>query len=264
MSARTQTAKWLAPCVVVGIGLAMVGANRWKHQSELAALREDHYQRSRVETDRAVAKVEHSFELIYQGIRTLARLPGVRSINRHAERFSADARQAAQEIYNNLAGSVAVSEVYISVGSSDSSTPRSKALIEATGLEVIRDEIPRVGPIGGLYTAFRQLDAEWVLLVAGDMPFLTSECLLELMAETSPDVDAVVAREPGGRLYPVVGCYQSSVLPNIESCLEHGDFAMKNLISGLNNVRHVTFRPDILRNVNRPDDLQDLRALSFE
>lgn len=158
----------------------------------------------------------------------------------------------------------AVSEVYISVGSSNSASSRSYALIEATGLEVIRDEIPAVGPIGGLYTAFRRLHAEWVLLVAGDMPFLTSKCLLELVAETSSDVDAVVAREPDGRLHPVAACYRSSVLPNIESCLQHGDFTMRTLISSLNNVRYVTFRVDTLRNVNRPDDLQDPRALSVE
>jgi len=158
----------------------------------------------------------------------------------------------------------AVSEVYISMGSAESSTPRLSGLIETTGLEVIRDDIHGIGPIGGLYTAFRQLDSEWVLLVAGDMPFLTSECLLALIAETSPDVDAVVAREPSGRLHPVAGCYRSSVMPDIESCLEQGDFAMRSLILGLNSVRYVTFRRNTLRNVNRPGDLQDLHALSFE
>lgn len=158
----------------------------------------------------------------------------------------------------------AVSEVYISVGPSDSPTLRSNALIEATGLDVIRDEIPGLGPIGGLYTAFLRLDAEWVLLVAGDMPFLTTECLLELIAEISSDVDAVVARDPAGRLHPAAACYRSSVLPDIECCLEHGDFTMRTLISNLNNVLYVTFGLDTLRNVNRPDDLPNPRALPLE
>ncbi len=43
----------------------------------------------------------------------MARLPGVRSINRYARNFDENARSSAQEIYNNLAESIAVSEVYI-------------------------------------------------------------------------------------------------------------------------------------------------------
>jgi len=57
--------------------------------------------------------VELRYTQIYQGLRTLARLPGIRKIDRLGRDFDADAHTSAQEIYNNLALSVDVSEVYI-------------------------------------------------------------------------------------------------------------------------------------------------------
>jgi signal transduction histidine kinase/ActR/RegA family two-component response regulator len=57
--------------------------------------------------------IESNFRQIHQGLRTIARLPGVRSITRYGENFNSDAKTSVQEIYNNLAENVAVSEVYI-------------------------------------------------------------------------------------------------------------------------------------------------------
>ena len=58
-------------------------------------------------------QIETRFRQIYQGIRTIARLPGVREIAMFPPYFSDDARISAQEIYNNLAENVSVSELYI-------------------------------------------------------------------------------------------------------------------------------------------------------
>ena len=58
-------------------------------------------------------RIESNFRHIYEGLRTMARLPGVRGIDRHAGNFTADARTTVQEIYNNLALGAALSEVYI-------------------------------------------------------------------------------------------------------------------------------------------------------
>lgn len=57
--------------------------------------------------------VENKFKLIHQGLRTIARLPAVRAIDRYGENLSGDARVSIQEIYNNLASNVEISEFYI-------------------------------------------------------------------------------------------------------------------------------------------------------
>ncbi|MBZ9799561.1 response regulator [Mesorhizobium sp. ES1-4] len=63
---------------------------------------------------RAVAvNIEGSFRQMYQGIRTIARLPTVRALSSESHSLQEDARVSAQEIYNNLAENLSVSELYI-------------------------------------------------------------------------------------------------------------------------------------------------------
>ena len=68
-------------------------------------------------------EVERTFKLIYESIRTVSLIPAIRSIsggNRTSEaedvvkanRFTADAQETVQQLYNNLSSNVAVSEVY--------------------------------------------------------------------------------------------------------------------------------------------------------
>ena len=59
------------------------------------------------------ARVEHTMKSIYEGVRTISRLPGVRAVQRYGEDFGLDSRGAIQEIYNSLANNVSMSEVYL-------------------------------------------------------------------------------------------------------------------------------------------------------
>lgn len=54
-----------------------------------------------------------AFTQIYQNIRTISFLPSVRDIDRHGANLDANARTSIQQIYNNLASNVAISEVYV-------------------------------------------------------------------------------------------------------------------------------------------------------
>ena len=60
-----------------------------------------------------VNAAQNQFAAIFQNIRTISRLPSVIKIDSHATNINADAITTIQEIYNNLASNVAVSEVYI-------------------------------------------------------------------------------------------------------------------------------------------------------
>ena len=76
--------------------------------------------------------IELSFRLMYESVRTMSLFPGVRDItggNRLTEdedvvktgRFSSDAHETIQQLYNNLAHNVAVSEIYAIVDGFDAS-----------------------------------------------------------------------------------------------------------------------------------------------
>ncbi len=68
---------------------------------------------SHKDTMRAQENISAKFKSIYENLRTLSYLPGVRNIDRHGSNFTEEARITFQQIYNNLNVNLAVSEVYV-------------------------------------------------------------------------------------------------------------------------------------------------------
>ena len=109
---------WVSTAIVAA-GLAAAAAVwSFTRYEERAALTQ-YAETSKAEAVAAAAKVETQLSYIYTNLRTLAALPSVRKIARHGENLNADSLQTFQQIYNNLANTVAVSEVYIVPASID-------------------------------------------------------------------------------------------------------------------------------------------------
>ena len=99
--------------ILFGFGASLTALVQMKYRQDLTAA-QGHFRRESNNQARDVSdEVEHVFRSMYQGLRTIALLPGVRKIDRYGGHFDADARQTTQELYNNLASNVAMSEVYI-------------------------------------------------------------------------------------------------------------------------------------------------------
>jgi len=112
MECVARMSRWslLISLLLVAISASIGGAIRNReHSMALAAFRAEVNGSASV----VAQNIERTMSEIYAGIRTIARLPGVRSIDRYARSFSADAHETTQELYNALALSVAMSEVYI-------------------------------------------------------------------------------------------------------------------------------------------------------
>jgi len=58
-------------------------------------------------------KIQQQVNLVYQGLRTISRMPAVKKMDMKVERLSSEATQTVQEIFNNLNLSIRLSEVYI-------------------------------------------------------------------------------------------------------------------------------------------------------
>lgn len=82
-------------------------------QASLSNARSQFVKEQKLQDAADAERINDVFRRIHRGLRTLARLPGIRNVDRYAVNLSSDAKASAQEIYNNLAESVAISEVYI-------------------------------------------------------------------------------------------------------------------------------------------------------
>jgi methyl-accepting chemotaxis protein len=95
------------------IGVALATVVYIKSSEDFAAALQA-YRVTSLDEARNVAKsAEVSLTEIYTNLRTIAYLPSVRKIDRHGENLDPDALASIQQIYNNLASAVAVSEVYV-------------------------------------------------------------------------------------------------------------------------------------------------------
>jgi len=102
-----------AVCAVVALSLLLIITIEYQTRSELRSTTEARRNELHSEALRSARRVEAAFEHIYQNLRTISKLPSVRSIDRHGKNLSENDLITIQEIYNNLAGSVSISEVYI-------------------------------------------------------------------------------------------------------------------------------------------------------
>jgi diguanylate cyclase (GGDEF)-like protein/PAS domain S-box-containing protein len=116
----------LAYAVILLAGLGLAAMIDWRYRgderSDLAVELDEYREESEADQRAVVADVEELFLEVYQNLRTVARLPGIRQLDpgsgqaisfHGGEGIEASTRITVQEIYNNLASAVAVSELYI-------------------------------------------------------------------------------------------------------------------------------------------------------
>ena len=108
--ARIFAIIWLTLATLVVV-FSYAVQQRWNEN--MIQARQHYVDISHKDTMRGVEHIENKFKSIYENLRTLSYLPGVRGIDRHGTNFTQEARITFQQIYNNLAANLAVSEVYI-------------------------------------------------------------------------------------------------------------------------------------------------------
>lgn len=123
---------------------------------------------------------------------------------------------------------------------------RAVAVLRECFAEVIvvrQDDIPGLGPMGGLLTALQRAPA--IFVVACDMPFLDAG-LIRRMAGELGGYDAVaIAGEP------LHAAYSARILPVVEAQIAGGDYSMQHLLARV-RVKHVAAGPIV--NINTPQE----------
>ncbi|MGD0425656.1 MAG: molybdenum cofactor guanylyltransferase [Candidatus Acidiferrales bacterium] len=141
----------------------------------------------------------------------------------------------------------------------------------ALGLRAIADDGPRCGPLGGIATALRASDAEWNLIVACDLPYLTRKWLEYLLQRArDSDAEAVVplnlapANKRGAE--PLCAVYHKGAEQAMRRALERG---VRKVTDGLAELRVEVIEPAawkgfdsdglLFKNVNTPADYEEAK-----
>jgi len=132
------------------------------------------------------------------------------------------------------------------------------------GLQVIADSVSGAGPLAGLTAALQHTKAESNLVVACDMPYVTSEFLSFLLAAASRrDPDILLPVDRKFRPQPLCAVYARRCRPAIDSALTKGLRKMTDAFETLRVLRmpHAEYgsydrRGLLFANLNTPEDLE--------
>lgn len=136
-----------------------------------------------------------------------------------------------------------------------------RSILEQPGIRSVPDRVPGKGPLGGIVTALEEVRGPACLVVACDMPFLSTR-LLAWMVGLCRDVDVVVPRDDRGH-HPLHAIYARTLLPLLSARLAAGRLGMQDLFERVRcrvvapgEVALLAPGPDPLTNVNTPAELE--------
>ncbi len=126
---------------------------------------------------------------------------------------------------------------------------------------VVTDAVDGAGPLAGLHAALRATTAGRLLVLAGDLPFL-SPALLEALADVPSWADGQWVVTPRGP-EPLVACYRRRIADRLGRLLRDGERRAASLGAGLamaaldeDALARLGDPARLLTNINTPDDLR--------
>lgn len=142
-----------------------------------------------------------------------------------------------------------------------------KTVFTGFGMKCVEDDWPGAGPLGGIATVLRATRAEWNLVVACDLPYLTRVWLDYLMQRAKASAaDAVVPENTIGA-EPLCAMYRKRGEVIIRAALERGVRKVTEGLAGLMIERIAPgqwkpFDSDgmLFKNMNTPADYEEARA----
>ncbi len=149
--------------------------------------------------------------------------------------------------------------------------------IEAARLDAlfVFDVIEGRGPLGGLYTALTHASADWVFLVACDLPFVTRDLITNLSRYTNGEYEsfgAIVPEQPDGRLQPLCAFYDVKKVKAVVDEIIHRPRVSPPMHEVVEQLHPLIVKPDEYKsltappvnyfaNINTEQDLEQAREI---
>lgn len=134
--------------------------------------------------------------------------------------------------------------------------------------KVVADEIPGIGPMGGIYSALKQSKTENNLVLSCDLPFVSAE-LLSFILEKAEGYQVAVPWMGNQHYEPLCGFYSLSILDKMNDFIVNGNYKLPDLfdeicINKLILNKEMAFcRENLFMNVNSKHDLAAAEKLMY-
>ncbi len=135
------------------------------------------------------------------------------------------------------------------------------------GFEVVPDEIPGRGPMGGIYSCLKHSYTQSNLILSCDMPFVSTE-LINYLIKNSDGYQATVPWHFGDHFEPMCAIYDKSMIPVLETFMSKDNYKLPDVFRevALNAIRideKLSFyHPHLFFNINSDSDLDIASNLS--
>lgn len=138
------------------------------------------------------------------------------------------------------------------------------------GLPVVPDVIEGfAGPLAGVLTGLEWMaenrpEAQWLLTVPSDAPFMPKDLVVRLKAEMERNNGQLACASTNGRTHPVVGLWPVALKGDLRKAMVEEDMRKIDLWTARYDIVHVEFSTDPVDpffNANRPEDFDAAEAL---
>lgn len=122
--------------------------------------------------------------------------------------------------------------------------------------QMIQENTPTQGPLVAFSIALTQVKTEWILLLACDLPLLTSD-VVQQWANSLPSVsdDAIAYLFQQDNLWqPLCGFYRHSCLASLQNFIKLNGRSFQGWLSQSNVQQLTVSDPNVLLNCNTPED----------
>ncbi|MBR5284786.1 MAG: molybdenum cofactor guanylyltransferase [Clostridia bacterium] len=127
------------------------------------------------------------------------------------------------------------------------------------GIQQVADHWPEIGPMGGIASCLSATDADALLILACDTPFLSETLIARLEAAWAdhPDAQCIYCTDTDGRMQPLCAIYAKSALPFFLDAIERQKYALRYVIDQLNTfplLLDAALASQAAANINTPEE----------
>ena len=124
--------------------------------------------------------------------------------------------------------------------------------------QVVPDNRPGCGPLGGIVSALEQSLFEWNLFLPVDAPFVPVACLKSLLSMAAGFPGVCVMARVEGRAEPLCAVYSRNALGVLERELSEGRWKVAEAIEAAGHVKFLDFKDsEWFANLNTPEEFAE-------